>query len=321
MKTITKFIYAAFAVVIVAIGTITANGTPGDIVVTINGGNGGNGYIYTYAGGQPPPLPYPFGNYLRGVAFDNVGNLFVVNHATFLNTPTVWKFAPNGISTFATPSPNFGVEGLATDAANNVFVVANDGNTPSTGVTIFKITPDGTLSTFGSIPYPGQGWGAVCDSANNLFVADGSDQIIYKFTPDGTRSIFVGPSAFTNIQGPVGLAFDRFGNLFVSTEGANFLPPYDVIYKFMPDGTESTFATGINNPRGLAFDRRGNLFVTLLVEHGPNGEILKFTPDGNMTVFSSGIGCQSVCGPEWLAIQPLTPRPRPSPHPRPILSP
>src|SRR4029077_8751569 len=107
-------------------------------------------------------------------------------------------------------------------------------------------------------------------------------------------------------HGPTGLAFDSFGNLFVST--ASTPPqPGDAILKFTPTGVESTFATGLATPRGIAFDRSGNLFVAELIQTGP-GDILKFTPDGNRTVFASGIGTQGNDGPEWLAIQ-LLPTP------------
>ena len=49
MKTITKLIYLAFTVVILAIGAVTANGAPNDQLVSINGdGNNGGGFIYQY---------------------------------------------------------------------------------------------------------------------------------------------------------------------------------------------------------------------------------------------------------------------------------
>ncbi len=130
--------------------------------------------------------------------------------------------------------------------------------------------------------------------------------------------MFVGQSAFDPGSGTIGLAFDHFGNLFVSV---TVLPPIqngDSILKFIPEGVGSPFATGLNFPRGLAFDRSGNLFVAEINEFAP-GDILKFTPNGNVTVFASGIGRpQGNGGPEFLTIQLLpTPRPRPTPHARP----
>src|SRR5438477_501438 len=48
----------------------------------------------------------------------------------------------------------------------------------------------------------------------------------------------------------------------------------DMIFKFTPDGTKSTFASGLSNPTGLAFDSSGNLFEA---DQG-SGTIFVFTP-------------------------------------------
>lgn len=58
-----------------------------------------------------------------------------------------------------------------------------------------------------------------------------------------------------------------------------------VIFRFTPDGTKSTFASGLDQPAGLAFDRTGNLFVA---ENG-TGSILKFTLGGTKSTFASGL--------------------------------
>jgi hypothetical protein len=256
----------------------------------------------------------------RGVAFDHFGNLFVATNTLDPNsghfTGAILKIAPDGTqTTFANvngPSNDFFLSGLAFDQSGNVYVMALDDTVPVAPSTIYKFVPDGGQSTFGSVP--GQGIALAFDSAGNLFAADFVDQTIYKFTPDGAMSIFVGPSAFDPVSGPAGLAFDRFGNLFVSTEGD---PGNNTILEFTPSGMESTFATGLVAPRGLAFDRSGNLFVAEIIQTGP-GDILKFTPNGVGTVFASGIGPGGNGGPEFLAVQLLpTPRPRPTPHPRP----
>jgi sugar lactone lactonase YvrE len=58
------------------------------------------------------------------------------------------------------------------------------------------------------------------------------------------------------------------------------------IYKFAPDGTRSTFATGLVVPMGLTFDSGGNLFAS-----DRNGEsIYKFAPDGTRSTFATGLG-------------------------------
>jgi sugar lactone lactonase YvrE len=131
------------------------------------------------------------------------------------------------------------------------------------------------ISDFDSIP--GQGFGLAFDAAGNLFAADASDQTIFKFTPAGAPSVFVGPAAFTSVQFPVGPAFDRFGNLFVTTEGNEGSPGGDAILVFAPDGTESTFATDLSNPREIAFDPSGDLLVAELKLLPAPGDILKFS--------------------------------------------
>ena len=162
----------------------------------------------TYASGLDNP---------RGLAFDSVGNLFATTapEPDNIEIGRVLKFnLRNKVSTFGSAAKFF-FEGLAIDIAGNVYVMANDDNSPVGAGTIFKFTPSGERIVFGSIP--GQGWGLAFDSAGYfLYAADGGDQTIYKFAPDGTWSIFVYSSAFGPNQFPVGLAFDRLGNLFVA---------------------------------------------------------------------------------------------------------
>ena len=303
MKTITKLIYLAFTVVILAIGAVTANGAPNDLFVSINGdGNNGGGSIYQYT---PTGVQSIFASALsepRGVAFGHGGNLFVANTTfdpgsqTF--QVTIVKITPGGVqSTFATLSGNLKGQGVRFDGAGNLFVVANDLNDPNQASTIYKFTPGGV---FGSVP--GQGFGLAFDGEGNLFTtvnyaADPSE--VWKFTPDGTSSVFATNPDVVSAWGD--LAFDRFGNLFNSTDSAT--PTADKILKFTPDGEQSDFATGFTEPRGLAFNRGGNLFVVNR-SFEPPGDILKFTPNGVERVFAFGID-----GPQFLAVQ-LLPTPR-----------
>ena len=77
-------------------------------------------------------------------------------------------------------------------------------------------------------------------------------------------------------------------NLFVSDGYSNS----GNIYKFTPDGVQSTFASGLSGLGGLAFDSAGNLFVsdsTAGLGGSINGTIYKFTPDGARTTFALGL--------------------------------
>jgi hypothetical protein len=244
----------------------------------------------------------------RELAFDSAGNLFVTTFTWALDSDgnilgfdqaAVLKVSGGITSTFAT---FFGgsATGLATDSAGNVFVSSQLFD--QTESTIYKVTPDGTVSTFGSVP--GGCFGLAFDSAGNLFAAGADPTLtygsIYEFTPGGVRSIFVGPEAFSSIPGPVGLAFDASGNLFASVSNGS-----GGIVEFAPDGTESTFAMGLtNNPRGLAFDSTGNLFLASPGTPDAPSNVLKFTPDGTQTVFASDFDTRNNRGPEYVAFAP-----------------
>src|SRR6184192_4856879 len=158
----------------------------------------------------------------RGLAFDNLGNLFAAETlapADDVEVGKVLKFNLRNKATTLGSAIQFFFEGLAIDIAGNVYVMGTD----ATGAgTIFKFTPSGDRTIFGSIP--GQGWGLAFDSAGNLYAAEGGinfggERAIYKFAPDGTRTVFAGPSEFAEGEYPIGLAFDSSsGNLYVSIE-------------------------------------------------------------------------------------------------------
>jgi DNA-binding beta-propeller fold protein YncE len=75
---------------------------------------------------------------------------------------------------------------------------------------------------------------------------------IYELDPNGVQSTFV-----SQLNGPLGLAFDKAGNLFVADGGAGNASSGN-IYKFTPNGARTIFASGLNNPdteRTLRFPR------------------------------------------------------------------
>src|SRR4026207_68563 len=107
MKTISKLIYVALAVVSLATGAVTAQGALNDLFVSINGdGSNGGGSINEYT---PTGVQSLFASGLsepRGMAFDRFGNLFVAN--TTFDDPSqtfqasIVKITPGGVqSTFA----------------------------------------------------------------------------------------------------------------------------------------------------------------------------------------------------------------------------
>jgi DNA-binding beta-propeller fold protein YncE len=173
-----------------------------------------------------------------GLAFDNAGNLFVADLDD--GRGSIVKFAPDGgKSVFArsglAADGLIGPAGPAIGKAGDVFTSDIGSGYP----TILKFGADGKRSSFAS------GFGTifvlVCDAAGNLYVSSEEAEItgvhtrILKFAPDGSKSVFV-----TGLE-PVGLVFDKSGNLFAFDARSRS------ILKFTPDGTKSTFASDVSS--------------------------------------------------------------------------
>ena len=96
----------------------------------------------------------------------------------------------------------------------------------------------------------------------------------------------LGIFASTGLSGPLGLALDRFGNVYVANVGNG------TIRKFSPTGEDlGIFASaGLHEPIGLAFDAAGNLFVSDIFDN----TIHKFSSAGqDLGTIASllGFGC------------------------------
>jgi len=120
-------------------------------------------------------------------------------------------------------------------------------------------------------------------AAQSTLLVSTSNNTIRKFSLTGQD---LGIFASSGLSGPLGLAFDRFGNLYVANISSN------TIREFSPTGQDlGIFAsTGLNEPLTLAFDSAGDLFVS---NNGDN-TIRKFSPTGqDLGIFASllGIGC------------------------------
>jgi streptogramin lyase len=199
-----------------------------------------------------------------------VGDFFEADFSSGI----IYRFSPNGSKTIFAQGLN-GPEGLAQDAAGNVFV-----SETGTGI-IYKYTADGASRTPFATGLNGPA-SLLFDLHGNLFDADFFGNAIYKFAPDGSRTTFAG----TGLNGPANLAFDSAGNLFVADFHSGN------VYKYDPNGSRTTFTGNVGNPHGLAFDSGGNLFVA----NFQGGVIYRFTPAAARTTFASNLN-----GPHGIA--------------------
>ncbi len=178
----------------------------------------------------------------------------------------VFRINPNGgrhlVATVNTPT------GLAFDSSGDLFVTDYQDNL------IYRFDARGARTVFARNRLLSNPSGLAFDSAGNLWVAhNGIVPGITKITPDGTKTLFA-----QKVE-PTELAFDTAGNLYAT----DFLR--NVVFKYTPDGSRTTFAGGFGQPVGLAFDAEGNLYVSDLVDLA----IYKISPDGTKSIFATGL--------------------------------
>lgn len=278
--------------------------TPAGVVSTLAGSAGSSGST----NGQGSAARFKS---LQGIAIDSAGNLYVAD----AGNRSIRKVTASGLVTTLVDGSNgqFGApRGVAVDASGNVYATDYSANT------ILKITPAGVVSTVaGTAPTAGSTDGATSaalfnapsavaiDSANNLYVADTSNNTVRKIASGGTVSTLAGLAGRTSsvdgkgttarFEDPYAVATDASGNVYVSDATDHS------VRKITADGTVTTLAgkggtfgsadgTGtaarFKNPQGIAADSAGTVYVA---DTG-NSTIRKITAAGVVTTLAGSAG-------------------------------
>jgi hypothetical protein len=200
---------------------------------------------------------------------------------------------------------------LAADAAGNVFI-AEIGTTA-----VRRIASDGAMTNLTNAANPVTALAA--DSAGNLFVAETIAPRVRKISSAGVVSIVAGngvlgftgdggPATSASLCGPLGIAVDLSGNLFISSGTGRFADGFVQgdyrIRRVAPDGTITSFAGRGLPPRGLdppapdgssAVD--GGIYPTLVAAEGAGNlfffdrsAVRKVVPAGTITTAVAGAG-------------------------------
>ncbi len=258
-----------------------------------------------------------------GLAVAPSGDVFVADSGNH----TIRKVTPAGIVTTVagaagTPGSTDGAastarfrspQGLAVDAAGNVFI-ADNGN-----YTIRKLSAAGDVTTLagsagqagsangtGSAARFGTTGGLAVDATGNVFVPEFNGDI-RKISPAGVVTRLAGTPdrpgwtdgdvSTATFFGPRAVTLDAAGNLFVAEYDNN------IIRKISPAGTVSTVAglveenakgfadasgaqARFRDPHGLAVDASGNVYVT----DSGNFLLRKITPSGTVSTLAGATG-------------------------------
>jgi sugar lactone lactonase YvrE len=231
------------------------------------------------------------------VAVDPAGNTYVADN----DNNTIRKISPAGEVTTLAGAPGesgnvdgVGInarfddpEGIAVDAAGNVYVADTDNNT------IRKITPAGLVTTLAGSPdetgsADGIGVnarfdepdGIAVDAAGNVYVADTDNSTIRKITPQGIVSTLAGKAneegdadgtgAAARFSFPRDLDIDTQGNLYVLDSGNHTvrkITPLGEVSTVVGDGIPGvvlgTLPGGLGDSlRGIAVSNKALLITT-----------------------------------------------------------
>jgi trimeric autotransporter adhesin len=235
-----------------------------------------------------------------GLAVDAAGDLVVTQMGDNSGVRKIGRAEPE-VSTLAV------IPGGVRGAGPSDVVVDHNGNYyASVGATVYKLSPDGTLTKIGTgVGGYADGPAAeaqfedvnalAVDAVGNVFVAEDGNRI-RKIAPDGTVSTIAGtgvsgftdgPAASAQFSYPTGIAVDGSGNVFVG-DTDNYR-----IRKITPDGNVTTLAgdgtygtadgagatAQFTYPGGLAIDGSGNV----LVADYDAGGVRKVAPDGTVS--------------------------------------
>jgi uncharacterized repeat protein (TIGR01451 family) len=282
------------------------------VISTLLGGMVGDGGLGVFGALNQP----------SGVARDNAGNTYVAD--TIDNR--VRKVALDGtISTVAgTGAAGFSGDsgpaasarlntprGLAMDASGNLYIA------DSTNFRVRKVAASGNISTVaGSGIYGNSGaggpatsarmgypYGLAVDSSGNLYIADESNNLIWKVAASGTITTVAGngtygysgdggPATGAEMSAPTGVAVDSAGNLYaadryndrvrmVSASGTITTVAGNGNCCFSGDGGPATGAE-LSSPTGVALDSAGNLYIA------DSSRIRMVSPSGIITTAAGG---------------------------------
>jgi uncharacterized protein (TIGR03437 family) len=244
------------------------------------GSLGAQNVIETVAGGNPPITPVSAVSASIGdpprVALDGSGNFYFGGlHSVFKvdTSGTLTRIAGNGRAGYlGDGGPAIAAQlefpaGIAVDPGGNVYVADRD------AAVVRCISASGAISTYAGTGVPG-------------------------YSGDGGRA------ASAQLSGPLGVAIDVNGNLYVADAGNN------VVRKISANGTIATVAgngvpgftadsvqatvTSLNSPEGVAVDASGNLYIADTV----NDRVRMVSPTGVVSTVA-GTGLSAVYGSIW----------------------
>ena len=278
------------------------------------------------AGGDGGPATQAQFAFPADVAVDGSDNLYIADR----DTHRIRKVDPTGRITTIAGTGEYGGDGdggpavqaqldsptdVAVDGSGNLYI-ADKGTSR-----IRKVDSRGTITTVAGTRRRGGGGdggpavqaqltfpnGVAVDGSGNLYIADSGNDRIRKVDPTGTITTVAGigedvsdsgysgdggPAVEAQLAGPVGVAVDGSGNLYIADRGNRRIRKVDSRGRITTvagtgehggDGGPAARAQ-LNSPAGVAVDGSGNLYIADF----SNDRIRKVDSTGTITTVAGG---------------------------------
>ena len=218
---------------------------------------------------------------LWGMAIDAYNNMYIVSG----NQGKVFKYSINSSGNISASNTSFITTGLTTpqsccfDSAGNFYVSCYNGGNGyinKYGMANGSIT----TTTANYITGVGNTWQIAFDSANNLYVCNLNGNV-YKYGPTGTLI----SNTFITIGGPIGIAIDPFGNIYISVFSDS-----GYVSKYNSSGTliNSAYIPSLNCPAQLSYNS-GYLYVPVSTYTGQVGGSVLIVTTGMNNFATTGL--------------------------------
>ena len=275
----------------------TATYTISDLtpIITTVAGDGTVGYSGDNGPATSAELNNPF-----AVVADGGGNFYIADYSNSVvrkvtTAGKITTIAGNGTAGYsgdegpATSAELTSPAGLALDSSGNLYIGDRGNNT------VRKVTPAGVISTVagnGTGGYSGDNgpatsaelnapYGVIIDASDNLYIAEYSGQRVRKVTHAGTITTIAGngtagysgddgPAASATLNGPLDVAIDLSGNLYIAdaqNSRVRMVNPSGTIMTVVGNGGSPGNGDGgpaisaSVTPYGVAVDASGFLYI------------------------------------------------------------
>lgn len=273
--------------------TSTGNLVGACLVAALLAACGNNGLSSSTATSVAPKIAAPQSVVDSTVAFgatSSKSTIYVAN----LGGDKVTAYNPKGKLTLTITADINGPFGVRVDKTGKIYVANTFPNDFTGNVTTY--TPDGKQTTptiTAGIDFP---LDVLVNKSGKIYVSNlegplssgyvdrplsfptySGNGSVTTYKSDGTQTT---PTITASIAGPVGLAVDASGKIYVVNLYNNTVTTYN------PDGTQTTptITTGLDNPRGIAVDANGKIYVANYLGGPSNaGSVTTYTPDGKQT--------------------------------------